>query len=837
VNALEHNKRAINDGKRALKIFETGIEDVDKVTGGFVNTLKLLAAWYVTGKVLNYANSIRKSLTSAYEAGAKAVTMFRRTTEVQNAAVVASSEEAGVAVDAAFPWIAIAQIAVIATIEIVTHWKTVKRWFGDFWGYMKDTGRAAWAFLIDIGKGAVYVLLQAATAGIRGILEVASHLPFVGDKARDALDSINDYLHKWKPDFSNVTTRSARAGPAPATRSRTPPSERHEPARRLRPRPPRRPTRPDARRPHHDRRRRILDPARARPDRLHRARQPVPVRRRAVLVVADRLLRPDGRDLRQVRDPAAAAKRGAVLGGADQEPQAARSRRPRLLRRRPPRPRRHVRRQRQRPRGSAHRRPRQGHPAQELRLERRERTLVGAEGQAHTRRAEAAPQTADRCRPAGTSKSRPRSPQPPRARAAARQQVDDHRHRGGRSRPSCETCRKTSTPSKKPRSRTSSSSADLHVGMSQAELAKDRAALATLGQGAARRNQEERRRREKGRRKSTRARSRPPHRQPPQQAGLPAGQPTSTIINARSDEQWSKMQRKFDEQTQTGLQQFVVAQTPEEKALADFQAQLQAQQAAQTNAQLQSDLAAAIASGDPARSRRRRTRSTSSSSKTSSQRCRRRPSDSRAAADAKTQQQQDEYQQQRDDQWQACNDQHDDQVAMFDADLKLWQTALHNKSKTWAQFLHWLKNNPISAAVDGGTIDNPITYTQPTIDSQPTSGGGGSGSGGGGGGGGGGGKPPPIPVFARGGIHLRPTYGMYGDQGPEATIPLTGQHGQAAISQLARAIVTAAGGVGGQPGTVIYGTFLGATEKQVGRALEGLVTPAQRRVVRYNAPL
>jgi hypothetical protein len=120
VTALEHNKRAINDGKRALRIFETGIEDVDKVTGSFVNTLKLLAAWYVTGKVLNYANSIRKSLTSAYEAGAKAVTMFRRTTEAENAAVVASSEEAGVAVDAAFPWIAIAQLAVIATIEIVS---------------------------------------------------------------------------------------------------------------------------------------------------------------------------------------------------------------------------------------------------------------------------------------------------------------------------------------------------------------------------------------------------------------------------------------------------------------------------------------------------------------------------------------------------------------------------------------------------------------------------------------------------------------------------------------------------------------------------------------------
>jgi hypothetical protein len=41
----------------------------------------------------------------------------------------------------------------------------------------------------------------------------------------------------------------------------------------------------------------------------------------------------------------------------------------------------------------------------------------------------------------------------------------------------------------------------------------------------------------------------------------------------------------------------------------------------------------------------------------------------------------------------------------------------------------------------------------------------------------------------------------------------------------------------GEASTVIYGTFLGATEKQVGRALEGLVTPAQRRVVRYKAPL
>lgn len=83
--------------------------------------------------------------------------------------------------------------------------------FRSFYHFILSTGRAAWAAVVQTAKGAVYIILQAATSAIRGVLEVASHLPFVGDKARAALDSINHYLDHWKPDFGKVDA-AFRAG-------------------------------------------------------------------------------------------------------------------------------------------------------------------------------------------------------------------------------------------------------------------------------------------------------------------------------------------------------------------------------------------------------------------------------------------------------------------------------------------------------------------------------------------------------------------------------------------------------------------------------------------------
>lgn len=117
-----------------------------------------------------------------------------------------------ISLEASMPWTAIIVGAALAAGWVVKHWSTVRHWFDEFWDYMKRTTRAAWETIVQIGKSAVYVMLQAATAGIRGILEVASHLPFVGDKAREALNAINGYLDRWKPDFGKVVDAFGKGG-------------------------------------------------------------------------------------------------------------------------------------------------------------------------------------------------------------------------------------------------------------------------------------------------------------------------------------------------------------------------------------------------------------------------------------------------------------------------------------------------------------------------------------------------------------------------------------------------------------------------------------------------
>jgi len=109
-------------------------------------------------------------------------------------------------------WGALAIAAGIAASYIITHWSKVKGWFATFWDYLKRTGNAAFAALKEIARAAVYAILQYATAAIRGLLKAASYLPVVGGKAKAALNEINDYLRKWKPDFANVRDAFAAGG-------------------------------------------------------------------------------------------------------------------------------------------------------------------------------------------------------------------------------------------------------------------------------------------------------------------------------------------------------------------------------------------------------------------------------------------------------------------------------------------------------------------------------------------------------------------------------------------------------------------------------------------------
>lgn len=92
----------------------------------------------------------------------------------------------------------------LAAMYVMTHWSKVKGWFDSFWKVIKRGAEIAFNGIREIVKTVVYAILQQTTLAIRGVLLVASHLPFVGDKARDALNAINGFIGKWKPDFSKV---------------------------------------------------------------------------------------------------------------------------------------------------------------------------------------------------------------------------------------------------------------------------------------------------------------------------------------------------------------------------------------------------------------------------------------------------------------------------------------------------------------------------------------------------------------------------------------------------------------------------------------------------------
>jgi hypothetical protein len=188
---------------------------------------------------------------------------------------------------------------------------------------------------------------------------------------------------------------------------------------------------------------------------------------------------------------------------------------------------------------------------------------------------------------------------------------------------------------------------------------------------------------------------------------------------------FQRQQQLFDRETQAGLQGFVVKQTPEEKALADYIAQRANEQEAQTKAQQQSDLAAAIASGDPAQIKAAQD-AINQTLEDDQQRALQDAADaSRQAQDAKTQADQQAYQDQRDlqkqalqdaetDREQAYQDQrdaqkqalqdiNDDQRIALQNSLDDWVQNLEDKKKSWLDFLQWLREH----GFDTGALVNP----------------------------------------------------------------------------------------------------------------------------------
>lgn len=193
---------------------------------------------------------------------------------------------------------------------------------------------------------------------------------------------------------------------------------------------------------------------------------------------------------------------------------------------------------------------------------------------------------------------------------------------------------------------------------------------------------------------------------------------------------FSLKQAAFDRETQQGLAQFVVAQTPEEKALADFLAKRAADDQAASRADqlanaatpeeraqlalgfsLDDQQAALQAAADASR--------VAQNAKTEADQQAyqdQRDAAKQAAQDKETDAEQS-YQDLRDGQKQALQDLNDDQRTALQNSLDDWTANLEAKKAKWTDFVNWLQSHGYST--DG--LVNPNT-------GQPTSDAGGGGS-------------------------------------------------------------------------------------------------------------
>jgi hypothetical protein len=636
--------------------------------------------------------------------------------------------------------------------------------FRTMWNFILRTGRAAWAAIIQISKGAVYVILQVATAAIRGILELASHLPFVGDKARAALNSINGYLRHWKPDFSRVDA-AFRAGGTSAGEAF----------------------------------------ARAAADQMSKPGTYVPAHRagpRGQTQGAYVNTTGDVQGKTGKITPGLGAVEQAV-GGQVYDDYATSG---------------HA-------RNSYHYRGEAADLAPDpdvwARLYAHKHAFAELFGPTRLRRGglyhygvqfyDAAlqrehqnhihvaytggPKAIDRMFSGGGGgggHGGGGAVTPPANYGATQGGVDagiagapssgaGGPGRGGRLtaasaialRGEIDQLLRAVPAETDPAIRNAVAHlrrirAQIHAGLSSTQAARDRNQIrewsAKLRQAIKDEMAKIARQWEQG------------------------FQTVTTRLDRAIAEHWQKVQNAFDAQTQAGLQKFVVAQTPAEKALADFQAKLDAQQQAADMASAQAQLATARASGDTSAIATAQQAVTDLQNQAQIRALQAAADASRAKQDEITKRQQDAYQQQRDAQWQALQDLHDDQVAAFDRDLQNWDRWLGAKKRSWAQFLAFLHHNPVSDAIDTSGVANPR-------------------------------KPRKPHKQAAGGDYLvhAPTLFMAGEAGTErATFTPVG-----------------AGAPGGGGDTTLIERLyvLGTTDQEVARALARIVTPAQRRQI------
>lgn len=82
----------------------------------------------------------------------------------------------------------------IAVTLIIAHWGQIRSFVAKLARAIPDLLQAAWDVVVAAANKAASLIIRYFTLGIRTLLEIASHLPFVGDKAKEALDKIEGFI-------------------------------------------------------------------------------------------------------------------------------------------------------------------------------------------------------------------------------------------------------------------------------------------------------------------------------------------------------------------------------------------------------------------------------------------------------------------------------------------------------------------------------------------------------------------------------------------------------------------------------------------------------------------
>lgn len=163
----------------------------------FTYALLALGAALAIGKVVKYFTVIQAATGTT-----KAMALWTNIVTKATKAWTAAQWLLNIAMDAN-PIILIG-VAVVALVVIILKLTGHMPSLATMWRATMTGMKVALLSLVEIVKGGIYVMLQIFTLGIRGILEIASHIPGIGGKAKAALKGINDTLTKLKPDFGKA---------------------------------------------------------------------------------------------------------------------------------------------------------------------------------------------------------------------------------------------------------------------------------------------------------------------------------------------------------------------------------------------------------------------------------------------------------------------------------------------------------------------------------------------------------------------------------------------------------------------------------------------------------